>query len=123
MLSSKHSSRATWSGSVPRGSGEFMLGKADLPLPFSFKSRMGMNTATNPEELIAAALSGRYAMSTSGELESNGTPADLVTATATPSSCRRNDHSRPGRPRNPGWCHSRRDREPNHQRLQDSGRQ
>jgi len=83
MLSIKHTSHATWSGTVPRGTGQFTIGRSALDLPFSLKSRLGEDPSTNPEELIAAALSGCYAMSLSGELESNGTPAVSVRAQAT----------------------------------------
>lgn len=83
MLSIKHTSQATWSGTVPQGTGHFTIGKSALDLPFSLKSRLGEDPSTNPEELIAAALSGCYAMSLSGELESNGTPAEGVRAKAT----------------------------------------
>lgn len=83
MLTIKHSSHASWSGSVPKGAGEIVLGKNTDGLPFSLKSRMGEDASTNPEELVAGALSGCYAMSISGELELNGTPASAVTATAT----------------------------------------
>jgi lipoyl-dependent peroxiredoxin len=83
MLSIKHTSNATWSGTVPQGTGQFTVGKSALELPFSLKSRLGADPSTNPEELIAAALSGCYAMSLSGELESNGTSASGVKARAT----------------------------------------
>lgn len=83
MPSIKHTSHATWSGTVPQGTGMFTIGKSVLDLPFSLKSRLGEDPATNPEELIAAALSGCYAMSLSGELESNDTPATGVRAQAT----------------------------------------
>ena len=82
MLSIKHTSHATWSGTVPQGTGQFTIGKSALGLPFSLKSRLGEGPSTNPEELIAAALSGCYAMSLSGELASNGTPATGVKAQA-----------------------------------------
>ncbi|MEO6825710.1 MAG: OsmC family peroxiredoxin [Microbacteriaceae bacterium] len=83
MLSIKHTSSATWSGTVPKGTGQFTVGKSALELDFSLKSRLGEDPSTNPEELIAAALCGCYAMSLSGELESNATVATGVRAQAT----------------------------------------
>jgi osmotically inducible protein OsmC len=83
MLTIKHSSIGKWSGTVEKGSGEFVIGKSGIRLPFNLKSRMGENSATNPEELIASALGGCYAMSLANELASNGTPSDRVRAEAT----------------------------------------
>lgn len=83
MLTIKHSSNSTWSGSVEHGSGEFVIGKTQTPLRFTLKSRMGEEPATNPEELVGAAVAGCYAMSLANELGADGTPAEAVSARAT----------------------------------------
>lgn len=83
MFTIKHSSRSRWSGSVEGGSGEFTIGKTGTRLPFTLRSRMGEEPATNPEELVGAAVAGCYAMSLANELGDDGTPAEHVEAQAT----------------------------------------
>lgn len=83
MATIKHTSTANWIGPVETGAGHFNLGAEKTPLRFTLNSRMGVETATNPEELIAGALAGCYSMSLSNELESRGTPATNVFSEAT----------------------------------------
>lgn len=83
MVTIKHTSRSRWSGTVEAGGGEFAIGRAGARMAFSLKSRMGEDPATNPEELIGAALAGCYSMSLANELANDGTPARFVDATAT----------------------------------------
>lgn len=79
----KRTSTATWQGDLDSGSGLIGVGRTDLQLPFSLKTRMGGEPSTNPEELLASALGGCYAMSLANELASNGTPATSISARAT----------------------------------------
>ena len=83
MVTIKRTSSATWQGDLETGSGHIGVGRTDLDLPFSLKTRMGGEPSTNPEELLASALSGCYSMSLANELASNGTPARSITSTAT----------------------------------------
>lgn len=82
MLTIKRTSTATWTGDVENGFGTVVIGR-DLEAPFSLKTRMGDQPATNPEELLGAALAGCYAMSLSNELGNVGTPSDTVDVKAT----------------------------------------
>jgi osmotically inducible protein OsmC len=79
----KRTSTATWQGDLETGSGHIGVGRTELQLPFSLKTRMGGEPATNPEELLASALSGCYSMSLANELAANGTPAQSINSTAT----------------------------------------
>jgi osmotically inducible protein OsmC len=58
-----------WRGSIQGGKGEITTGSGALKAtPYSFATRFGETPGTNPEELIAAAHSGCYAMALSGAL-------------------------------------------------------
>lgn len=83
MVTIKRTSTSTWQGDLETGSGHIGVGRTDLQLPFSLKTRMGGEPATNPEELLASALTGCYSMSLANELAGNGTPAQSITSTAT----------------------------------------
>jgi osmotically inducible protein OsmC len=83
MVTIKRTSSTTWQGDLETGSGHIGVGRTDLDLPFSLKTRMGGEPSTNPEELLASALTGCYSMSLANELAANGTPAQLITSTAT----------------------------------------
>lgn len=83
MTTIKRTSSATWSGGIESGSGLIRIGRSDTVLPFTLKTRIGADPATNPEELLGSALAGCYSMSLSGELDSHGTPAEQITSTAT----------------------------------------
>ena len=83
MLTIKRTSTATWQGDLETGSGHIGVGRTDLDLPFSLRTRMGDQPSTNPEELLASALSGCYAMSLANELAAHGTPAISITSTST----------------------------------------
>jgi osmotically inducible protein OsmC len=75
----------TWEGNVARGSGALSAQSgAFQALPYSLPSRIGAPEGkTSPEELLAAAHAGCYAMSLAGELAGAGTPADRVEVAAT----------------------------------------
>jgi osmotically inducible protein OsmC len=68
----RRTSSATWTGAVDDGSGDIRIGRGGPTVPFSLKTRVGEASATNPEELVAAALAGCYAMSLANELGNAG---------------------------------------------------
>jgi lipoyl-dependent peroxiredoxin len=70
-------SQATWSGTVPDGGGRLSLGSGAYEGPFSLKARVeDVETATNPEELIAAAEAGCFTMSLANLLSEAGHPPE-----------------------------------------------
>ncbi len=77
---------AVWKGSLTEGSGTLdMQSGAFSGQPYSFKGRFqdeSGKSGTNPEELIAAAHAGCFAMQLSHFLAENGTPADKLDAKA-----------------------------------------
>ena len=79
----RRTSQASWSGGVESGRGTLGIGRSGTTLPFSLKSRVGEEPASNPEELLGAALAGCYAMSFANELESAGVSFERVDTRAT----------------------------------------
>ncbi|WP_187968761.1 OsmC family protein [Aquibium microcysteis] len=77
---------AVWRGALKDGSGTLEAQSGALKsLPYSFKSRFedeSGRSGTNPEELIAAAHAGCFAMQLSHFLAENGTPAEKLEARA-----------------------------------------
>ena len=77
---------AVWKGSLTEGSGTLDLQSgAFSKQPYSFKGRFqdeSGKSGTNPEELIAAAHAGCFAMQLSHFLAENGTPAEKLDAKA-----------------------------------------
>jgi lipoyl-dependent peroxiredoxin len=75
----------TWSGDVARGGGEISAETGAFgPLPYSLATRVGTAEGkTSPEELLAAAHAGCYAMSLAGELAGAGTPVAQLEVRAT----------------------------------------
>jgi osmotically inducible protein OsmC len=77
---------AVWKGPLKDGSGTIDSQSGALSkLPYSFKARFedeSGKSGTNPEELIAAAHAGCYAMQLSHFLAENGTPATSLDAKA-----------------------------------------
>ncbi len=77
---------AIWKGALKDGSGALEAQSGALSgLPYSFKTRFedeSGKSGTNPEELIAAAHAGCYAMQFSHFLAENGTPAEKIEAKA-----------------------------------------
>lgn len=77
---------AIWKGALKDGAGTLDTQSGALAgLPYSFKSRFedeSGKSGTNPEELIAAAHAGCYAMQLSHFLAENGTPATKLDARA-----------------------------------------
>ena len=80
------SATATWKGNLKEGTGTFSSQSGALSgLAYSFKSRFedeSGKAGSNPEELIAAAHAGCFAMQLSHFLEENGTPAEKLEAKA-----------------------------------------
>lgn len=78
---------AIWSGDLKNGKGELTTQSGALEAsPYSFAARFvdeNGRSATNPEELIAAAHAGCFAMQLSHFLAENGTPAKNLDAVAT----------------------------------------
>jgi lipoyl-dependent peroxiredoxin len=77
---------AIWKGTLTEGSGTLDSQSGALAkLPYSFKGRFqdeSGQSGTNPEELIAAAHAGCFAMQLSHFLAENGTPAEKLDARA-----------------------------------------
>lgn len=77
---------AVWNGTLREGGGRLTTQSGAIQtLPYSFKGRFvdeSGKSGTNPEELIAAAHAGCFAMQLSGFLAENGTPADELDAKA-----------------------------------------
>lgn len=77
---------AIWKGDLKGGQGTLDSQSGALKaLPYSFKGRFEDEkgtSGTNPEELIAAAHAGCFAMQLSHFLAENGTPADKLEAKA-----------------------------------------
>ena len=77
---------AVWKGTLTGGAGTIDTQSGALAgLPYSFKGRFedeSGKSGTNPEELIAAAHAGCYAMQLSHFLAENGTPAEKLDAKA-----------------------------------------
>jgi osmotically inducible protein OsmC len=83
----KRRANAIWQGNLTEGTGTLTSQSGALSnLPYSFKARFqdeAGTPGTNPEELIAAAHAGCFAMQLSHFLAENGTPATKLDATAT----------------------------------------
>lgn len=82
----KRTATAIWSGTLKEGGGTLSTQSGALKAqPYTFKHRFedeSGRSGTNPEELIAAAHAGCFAMQLSAFLAENGTPADELNATA-----------------------------------------
>lgn len=82
----KRSATAVWKGDLKSGGG-VLNGQSGVfsDTPYSFKTRFENEdgkAGTNPEELIAAAHAGCFAMQLSAFLAENGTPAASLNVTA-----------------------------------------
>ena len=82
----KRSATATWTGSLTEGNGTLDSQSGALSaLPYTFKGRFvdeSGQSGTNPEELIAAAHAGCFAMQLAHFLAENGTPASQLQVSA-----------------------------------------
>jgi osmotically inducible protein OsmC len=79
----KRTASAVWQGSLKTGKGSLTSpGGALKNTEYSFGSRFESGAGTNPEELIAAAHSGCFAMALSAELGKAGFTPDRLEVTA-----------------------------------------
>ncbi len=82
----KRTANAHWTGSLKEGTGTLdMQSGVFAAQPYTFKGRFVDETGrsgTNPEELIAAAHAGCFAMQLSHFLAENGTPPERLDVTA-----------------------------------------
>ncbi|MGI8486638.1 MAG: OsmC family peroxiredoxin [Thermomicrobiales bacterium] len=81
-MSQSRSVTTVWTGDIKDGSGKLTAGTgAFSDLGIAAATRFGEpNGSTSPEELIAGAHSGCYAMNLSGTLSHNGTPPESINA-------------------------------------------
>jgi osmotically inducible protein OsmC len=73
---------ARWQGSVQEGSGTVALGSGAFEGSYSFRTRMGDDPGTNPEELLGAAHAGCFTMALSAALSRAGTPPTALATSA-----------------------------------------
>ena len=73
---------ARWTGPVQDGNGTMALGSGAFEGPYSFRTRMGDDPGTNPEELLGAAHAGCFTMALSAALTRAGTPPTSLETTA-----------------------------------------
>lgn len=79
----KRTASAVWNGSLKEGNGTLTTpGGALKSTPYSFNSRFATGDGTNPEELIAAAHAGCFAMALSATLGEAGFKPERLEATA-----------------------------------------
>ncbi len=76
------SAKARWEGSLREGKGTVALGSGAFEGAYSFESRFEEGSGTNPEELLAAAHAGCFAMALSAALERAGFAPERVDAQA-----------------------------------------
>ena len=75
---------AIWRGDLKGGKGSISTGSGVLKeTQYSFSTRFENGIGTNPEELIAAAHAGCFAMAFSAELGKAGITPESISATAT----------------------------------------
>lgn len=83
MANIKRSAEAIWQGDLQTGKGQIKLGSKAYEGPYSFKERTSQSSsATNPEELIGAALAGCYSMQLSALLSKAGQPPEKIDSVA-----------------------------------------
>ena len=75
-------SSAVWNGGLKDGNGTLKLGSGAFEGGYSFSSRFEDGKGTNPEELLAAAQAGCFAMALAAGLEKAGFSPKRVSATA-----------------------------------------
>lgn len=80
----KRKASARWNGGLKNGKGTISTASGALSdTQYSFGTRFESGSGTNPEELIAGAHAGCFAMALSGQLESAGLTAERIDTTAT----------------------------------------
>src|SRR5687768_11676354 len=79
----KRTASAVWNGDLKQGKGTLSTqSKVLKDTPYSFTARFENGTGTNPEELVAAAHAGCFAMALSAFLEKAGFTPDRLAANA-----------------------------------------
>ena len=73
---------AAWHGNVASGSGAITVGNGVFEGAYSYESRFGEAAGTNPEQLLAAAHSGRFTMALANGLSAAGHPAESLRTNA-----------------------------------------
>jgi len=80
----KRKASAIWRGDLKSGKGNISTESGTLKeTQYSFSTRFENGVGTNPEELIAAAHAGCFAMAFSAELGKSGFTPEMISATAT----------------------------------------
>jgi lipoyl-dependent peroxiredoxin len=80
----KRKASAVWQGGLKDGKGSVSTASGALSdTQYSFSTRFEEGVGTNPEELIAAAHAGCFAMALSGQLGNAGLTAERIDVTAT----------------------------------------
>jgi osmotically inducible protein OsmC len=80
----KRNASAEWRGDLKGGKGTVSTASGVLTnTQYSFSTRFEEGTGTNPEELVAAAHAGCFAMALSAQLGERGMTAESIKATAT----------------------------------------
>lgn len=74
---------ATWNGSLKEGKGTFSLPKGNYTGEFTFETRFEDKNGTNPEELVAAALSSCFSMFLSALLSKDNVTINTIETQAT----------------------------------------
>jgi len=72
---------AQWDGTIKGGKGVMKPAHA-AEVPFSFGSRFEAQPASNPEEMVGAALAGCFSMALSSSLEKAGAPPRSIRTSA-----------------------------------------
>ena len=76
-------STAIWKGDIQHGKGELNSASQTLNhTPYSFSSRFENGTGTNPEELVAAAHAGCFAMAFAAKLNEKGYQPESIEVSA-----------------------------------------
>lgn len=79
----KRNATAVWNGGLKDGKGKISTDSGVLSdTQYSFSTRFEDGVGTNPEELIAAAHAGCFAMALSGQLGQAGLTPDSINTTA-----------------------------------------
>jgi len=80
----KRNASAVWQGDLKQGKGAVSTASGVLSsTQYSFATRFENGVGTNPEELLAAAHAGCFAMALSGQLGAAGLTAERIDVTAT----------------------------------------
>jgi osmotically inducible protein OsmC len=74
--------KAEWHGSVESGAGTITVGDGMFEGAYSYESRFGEATGTNPEQLLAAAHSGCFTMALANGLSAAGHPPTSLCTSA-----------------------------------------